>query len=113
MGILARNQTGFGPAIIQNVNSELDCPLNSLTEVARPGQTEVLRGSGLGLVGGDEAAGPLPRTLGIPVEVFVGGLRVNILYQGRLGCCVGVDQIVFEIPGGVEGCHVPGRAPRR
>ncbi|MCP5112159.1 MAG: hypothetical protein GY953_15125, partial [bacterium] len=106
-GIFTRNQRGSGPAIVQNVNSETDRPVNSLADVARPGQTMILWGTGLGPVGGDEAAGPLPGNLDLPVEVIVGDVSANVVYKGRSGCCSGIDQIVFEVPAGVEGCYVP------
>jgi uncharacterized protein (TIGR03437 family) len=105
-GIFTRNQAGTGPAIIQNVNSEADRPLNAFTNAARPGQTMILWGTGLGPVSGDEASGPLPGDLNIPVQVVVGDKDAKVLYKGRSGCCVGVDQIVFEVPQGVEGCLV-------
>jgi len=41
------------------------------------------------------------------VEVFVGVKSAKVIYGGRSGCCVGVDQISFEIPAGVTGCYVP------
>ena len=28
-------------------------------------------------------------------------------YRGRSGCCVGIDQIVFDVPAGLSGCYVP------
>jgi hypothetical protein len=78
-----------------------------VVEAAQPGQTVILWGTGLGPVSGDEAAGPLPGDLNIPVEVYVGNKPANVGYKGRSGCCVGVDQVVFTVPSGVEGCYVP------
>ncbi|MCP4963934.1 MAG: hypothetical protein GY926_01730, partial [bacterium] len=37
----------------------------------------------------------------------VGDVSANVVYKGRSGCCSGIDQIVFEVPAGVEGCYVP------
>ena len=48
--------------------------------------------------------GDMPST---PVEVYVGGRPATISYRGRSGCCAGIDQIVFTVPAGVEGCYVP------
>ena len=28
-------------------------------------------------------------------------------YKGRSGCCAGIDQIVFQVPEGLDGCYVP------
>lgn len=105
-GIFTRNQGGSGPAIVQNVNSETNRPTNALTDSARPGQVMVLWGTGLGPVTG-EANGPVPGDLPLDVEVLLGGRSVAATYKGRSGCCAGIDQIVFTVPTGVEGCFVP------
>ena len=39
--------------------------------------------------------------------MYVGGKEVTPSYQGRSGCCAGVDQVVFQAPDGVTGCYVP------
>jgi len=106
-GIFTRNQAGTGPGIIQNVNSELDRPINSLMDVARPTQTMIIWGTGLGPVSGDEGAEPLPGNMNVSVDVLVGGKPAKVGYKGRSGCCAGLDQIVFEVPPGIEGCYVP------
>jgi hypothetical protein len=41
------------------------------------------------------------------LQLLVGNQPAPILYAGRSGCCAGVDQIIFEAPAGIEGCHVP------
>ena len=105
-GMFTRNSAGSGPAILQNVNGS-NIVLNSHTDTAKPGQAVVLWGTGLGPVTGDEAGGPLPGALRTPVDVLVGNQHAHVLYQGRSGCCAGVDQINFEIPAGIEGCYVP------
>lgn len=108
LGIFAVNQGGSGPGVIQNVNSETSRPVNAVSEPVRPGQVMILWGTGIGPVSGNEAAGPLPGDLtNINVRVWVGGREAEIRYRGRSGCCVGVDQIVFVVPPGVEGCYVP------
>ncbi len=77
-------------------------------KAAHPGQIITLWGTGLGAVSGDEAAGPLPGDLsGLDIHVWVGSQEAVIQYRGRSGCCVGVDQIVFVVPNGVDGCYVP------
>jgi uncharacterized protein (TIGR03437 family) len=106
LGIFTRNQSGSGPGVLFNFNSQDDQPVNSLVIPAQPGQVLTLWGTGLGAVDGDEAAGPLPGNLDIPVDVFVGMTQVTPSYQGRSGCCAGIDQIVFTVPDGVEGCYV-------
>jgi len=89
------------------VNSEADRPTNALIDSARPGQVMILWGTGLGPVTGNESAGVLPGDLGGDIEVLIGGRSVRPTYAGRSGCCAAIDQIVFTVPTGVEGCYVP------
>jgi len=44
----------------------------------------------------------------IPLTVWLGGVKANVIYQGRSGCCIGEDQIVFTVPDNAPtGCAVP------
>ena len=107
-GTFTRNSQGSGPSWVQNFVSNTDQPFNSLIDSARPGQAVTLWGTGLGAVSGNEAGQPLPGNLAnVNVRVLVGGREATLLYRGRSGCCVGVDQIVFNVPSGVSGCFVP------
>lgn len=106
-GIFTLNEAGSGPGVFQNANSGTDQPVNTLTQPARPGQLVIIWGTGLGPVTGNEAAGPVPGDLSTNVEVYVGGKLATVTYKGRSGCCAGIDQIVFTVPAGVEGCYVP------
>jgi uncharacterized protein (TIGR03437 family) len=66
--------------------------------------------TGLGPVNGSDSAGAgLGQNMpNIPLKLFIGGVQANISYQGRSGCCVGLDQIVFTVPDNVPlGCSVP------
>lgn len=95
-------------ATASNVDAEGNWTTNTYGNPARPGQSVVLWGTGLGAVIGDEAAGPLPQAVDITgLRLLVGNKPARIVYAGRSGCCAGVDQIVFETPIGMEGCHVP------
>jgi uncharacterized protein (TIGR03437 family) len=106
-GILTQNQAGSGLALVQNFNSETDQPRNGLTRAAHPGQVVTLWATGLGPIAGDDSVAPVPQDLNLNLQVLVGGKPAKVRYKGRSGCCAGVDQIVFEIPPGVEGCYVP------
>ena len=107
-GVFTRNQAGTGPGIFQNVNSGTDQPVNSFVAAAKPNQAIIMWGTGLGFAPGNEAAGPIPGDLtNIPIEIYVGGKLAAVTYRGRSGCCSGIDQIVFTVPSGVEGCNVP------
>ncbi len=106
-GAFTLDQAGSGTAVVQNFVSQGQTPLNTVMASATPGQTVILWGTGLGPVGGDEAAGPLPGALPYLDALYVGGRPANVRFAGRSGCCAGVDQIVFDIPAGVSGCYVP------
>ncbi len=106
-GLLAQNQAGSGPALAQNFNSAADQPRNGLTRAAHPGQVVTLWATGLGPITGSDAVAPVPQDLNLNLQVLVGGQPAVVRYKGRSGCCAGVDQIVIEIPRGVEGCYVP------
>ncbi len=103
-GINSVNQSGAGPGIIDNSTYKLI----TQNEAAQAGDVIIIWGSGLGAVTGKEQDGPLPGNLpNIHAKVYVGGEQAKITYQGRSGCCAGVDQIAAEVPSGVTGCHVP------
>jgi len=116
LGIFTRNSRGFGPAIV----TYSDFSLVSQTRApncggpstdcgaANPGQTLILWATGLGPVTGNETTTPLPGDMtDHPLRLWIGGVQANIVYRGRSGCCVGVDQIAFVVPEGVSGCNVP------
>jgi uncharacterized protein (TIGR03437 family) len=106
-GAFTVSAMGAGPASATNFISETNQPLNTLFTPARPGQVVTIWGTGLGPVSGDEAAGPLPGNMTFPLQVVAGGKTARVLYQGRSGCCAGIDQIAFEVPQEIEGCAVP------
>jgi hypothetical protein len=85
----------------------VDYRLKTYKEPARVGETLILWGTGLGPVDGNEAAGPLPGNRFADVDVFVGGVRAQVDYAGRSGCCAGLDQIAFRVPSTSQGCFVP------
>lgn len=101
-------RTGEGGIAAQNVSSSGSIQTNTYSTPATPGQLVVLWGTGLGASSGDEAAGPLPGDLGIDgLQVLVADKPARVVYAGRSGCCAGVDQIIFEVPAGVESCQTP------
>ncbi len=77
---------------------------------ANPGDTLILWATGLGPVNGTDASGAglgvnMPN---IPLTLWLGGVQASVIYQGRSGCCIGEDQIVFVVPPNTPtGCAVP------
>jgi uncharacterized protein (TIGR03437 family) len=91
-GIFSRNQEGWGPGRVDNQASDGSRSPNSLRHSARPGQTVVLTGTGLG------ASRP---------EVWVGLQRTTVLAVRR-GTAGAGDEIVFRLsPDSPAGCYVP------
>jgi uncharacterized protein (TIGR03437 family) len=84
--------------------------VNTTCGAANPGDVLIIWATGLGPVSGSDAAGS---GLGVnmsqlPLTVWLGGVQAQVSYQGRSGCCVGEDQIVFTVPANVPlGCAVP------
>jgi len=118
LGILTIDSSGTGPAILTYPDYGLVSPTkapncggpNTTCGAANPGDTLTLWGTGLGAVNGDDASGAglgvnMPN---IPLTVWVGGVQAQVSYQGRSGCCAGLDQVVFTVPNAVPtGCAVP------
>jgi uncharacterized protein (TIGR03437 family) len=109
LGFFTINQGGTGAAIIQNFNPAGDPVINTLATAAKPGQYATAWGTGLGPNGhSDVDPPPLPPTdIPLDLELYVGGKLASVAYKGRSGCCSGIDQIVFQVPDGLDGCYVP------
>jgi uncharacterized protein (TIGR03437 family) len=77
---------------------------------ANPGDVLTIWATGLGPVNGSDAAGAGlgVNMTSIPLTIWLGGVQVTAAYQGRSGCCIGEDQIIFTVPANVPlGCAVP------
>ncbi len=103
-GIFAANQAGSGPGIITNAGYQV----LTLTSALHPNDVGIIWGTGLGASPGDTGSAPPPQTnlSGLNLSVYVGTTQATVLYQGR-SFFTGEDQINFQIPSGVLGCHVP------
>jgi uncharacterized protein (TIGR03437 family) len=106
-GFFTINQGGTGAAIIQNFNSATDLVINTLATPAKPGQYAIAWGTGLGPDGHSDMDAPQPTDIPVNLEFSVGGKPATVTYKGRSGCCAGIDQIVFQVPDGLDGCYVP------
>jgi uncharacterized protein (TIGR03437 family) len=103
VGLFTLNTAGSGPAVI----TDAEYNVITVASSAKPGQALIAWATGLGAAPFPDnqpaQAGDLPTQL----EVFVGGKPAPILYRGRApSCCAGLDQIVFQVPDGVQGCGV-------
>lgn len=127
LGLFTVDSTGQGPGIVTFADYSLvsaspgaGCVGPGPTAepyvscgAANPGDTLILWATGLGPVNGSDSAGS---GLGeaqpnVQLNLYLGGVQVPIGYQGRSGCCIGEDQIVFTLPttGTLvpTGCAVP------
>ncbi len=116
LGIFTLNSRGSGPAIVTYPDYSLvsrtrdaNCGGPSTNcGAANPGPTLILWATGLGAVSGNETTTPLPGDMtNHPLRLWIGGVSADIVYRGRSGCCVALDQIVFVVPDTVSGCNVP------
>ena len=109
-GTFSLNQGGSGPGVITNFESATSQPINTALRSARPGQTLIMYGTGLGPLpagSADNGAAPAVTINQANVEFFVGGRRANVAYAGRAPGFAGLDQINFVVPAGLEGCSIP------
>ena len=118
MGIFTVGANGQGPGIVTYADYSLVSPAkaancggpNTTCGAANPGDTLILWATGLGPVSGSDASGAgLGQNMpAIPLTLWLGGVQAPVIYQGRSGCCIGEDQIVFTVPNNVPtGCAVP------
>jgi len=118
LGLFTIDSSGQGPGIVTygdySLVSTVKAPNcggpNTACGAANPGDTLILWATGLGPVNGNDASGAgLGQNMpNIPLALWLGGVKITPSYQGRSGCCVGEDQIVFTVPKNVPtGCAVP------
>jgi len=118
LGIFTISSDGQGPGIVSYPDYSLVSAArashcggaNTFCGAANPGDTLILWATGLGPVSGNDTSGAgLGQNMpNVPLTVWMGGVQAPVVYQGRSGCCVGEDQIVFTVPNNVPtGCAVP------
>ena len=99
-------QFGAGPAIAINADGSLAAPAGSIpgfaTRPAKPGETIVILGTGLGLVTpaittGAAASDVLRRTIITPT-VLIGGVAAQVFFSGLSPQFVGVNQLNVVVP---------------
>jgi uncharacterized protein (TIGR03437 family) len=117
VGLFTLDSSGRGPAIVTYPDYSLvsaakaaNCGRPSTAcGSANAGDTLTLWATGLGPVPAGDGPGSLGQSNpNLPLTVWVGGVQAPVVYQGRSGCCIGLDQIVFTVPNNVPaGCAVP------
>jgi len=118
LGIFTIDSSGQGPGIVTYpdyslVSAGKATPCggpNTSCGAASPGDVLILWATGLGPISGSDAAGAgLGQNMpNIPLKLWIGGVQAAVTYQGRSGCCIGEDQIVFTVPNNAPtGCAVP------
>lgn len=118
VGVFTIDSSGQGPGIVTYADYSLVSAVKSATcggpnttcGAANPGDTLILWATGLGPVSGSDAAGVgLGQNMpNLPLTLWLGGVQAPVIYQGRSGCCIGEDQIVFTVPNSVPtGCALP------
>jgi uncharacterized protein (TIGR03437 family) len=99
---------GPGPGIVLNYNSVSDQPLNMASIPAKPGQVEVMWGTGLGPISTPDNQPPPGGNMAVAVQVMVGGQQASVDYSGRAPGNAAIDQINFHVPANAPtGCSVP------
>src|SRR5579883_657733 len=116
LGIFTIDSSGGGPGIVTYPDYSLLSAVksancggpNTTCGAANPGDTLILWATGLGPVKADDATGLGVNMPNLPLTVWLGGVQAPVSYQGRSGCCVGEDQVVFTVPNNAPvGCAVP------
>ncbi|MBZ5607942.1 MAG: hypothetical protein LAP38_06790 [Acidobacteriia bacterium] len=109
-GIFTINSQPAGMAIAQNYESPTSLPLNLYTNAARPGQTIILWGTGLGAyTGGSDGDAPQAGNIVNNAQVLIDGYAITPFYAGRAPGIPGVDQINFTLPDSApipDGCSL-------
>jgi uncharacterized protein (TIGR03437 family) len=96
------NSGGSGQAIATDLNYQS----NTIIHTFHPGDWVVLWGTGLGPINGDDSKTPPVANIGNPT-LHVGNASLAPYYAGRSADFPGLDQVIFQVPTGIQGCSVP------
>src|SRR5215471_11709924 len=119
VGVFSVDSSGQGPGIVTYPDYSLVSPIKAANcggvyttcGAANPGDALIIWATGMGPVSGgtDSSGAGLGQNMpNVPLTVYLGGVQAPVTYQGRSGCCIGEDQIVFNVPNNVPtGCAVP------
>lgn len=109
LGLFFQQDNSVNMAIAQNVQSASVYIRNLASTPARPGQTVIFWGTGMGAISGGDNVAPAGGDMSdVPVTMTIGGINAPRLYAGRAPQVAGIDNLYFTIPAGVPyGCQVP------
>ena len=88
------------------IATDLNYQQNTIIHTFHPGDWVVLWGTGLGPISGDDSKAPPVANIGSPT-VHVGNVSLSPYYAGRSADFPGLDQVMFQLPSGINGCSVP------
>ena len=103
VGIYSVRSSGTGPGVFTGV----DFAAKTSAHPAKPGDVVIAWATGLGPIEGDDSLLPTTFKQFAGIEVFAGSQVAKVISANRSGCCSGLDQIAFEVPGGSLSCFVP------
>jgi uncharacterized protein (TIGR03437 family) len=107
-GVFFTQQGGNAIAVVQNVQSATNYPLNMTAAPATPGEIIVIWGTGLGPIASADNATPPVGDVTTAVTITVGGKSASRQYSGRAPNFAGVDNVYAQLPSDVPlGCYVP------
>lgn len=106
-GIFTVSADGKNGGVITHANGELITPNNP----AHPEEAVVLYATGFGQVTPGVGTGMRPAeaaSTAAPAQVTIDGITVTPDYAGLSGCCVGLNQMNFQLPASVRsGTDIP------
>ena len=88
------------------IATDLNYQQNTIIHTFHPGDWVVLWGTGLGPISGDDSKLPPVGNIGNPT-LHVGNVSLSPYYAGRSADFPGLDQVIFQVPPGIDGCSVP------
>jgi len=88
------------------IATDLNYQQNSIIHTFHTGDWVVLWGTGLGPISGDDSKLPPVGNIGNPT-LHVGNVSLSPYYAGRSADFPGLDQVIFQVPSGINGCSVP------
>lgn len=103
VGLYTLTSSGLGTGVFTG----LDGLVKTFATPAKNLDTITAWATGVGAVIGPDNVVPTTFPNFGSVNAFVGTQPVSAIYAGRSGCCVGLDQISFQVPATLSGCYVP------